>query len=329
MVITNGIDLSSGREHGLKTGKINSYPEFVDAVKRQIAYMTDRLTGYIVQIEKHYGEINPDPLLSCQYDESIAKGVDVYEGGAKYNSSSFYFYCIASLTDSMAAVKELVFEKQLLSFDELCTALRNNWKGYERIQAAARALPEKYGNNNETADRISAEMADYAASLVNNRPNGRGGVFKAALFSIDSFVYYGRKTMATPDGRSAGEPLSKNLCASVGMDRRGITALINSVTKLDLSKFPTGSVLDIVVHPSAVAGEDGLEAFLGLLKTYFRLGGFAMHGNVFNSETLRDAQKHPEKYRNLQVRVCGWNVFFVNLSKTEQDVFIKQAELAV
>ena len=132
--------------------------------------------------------------------------------------------------------------------------------------------------------------------------------------------------MATPDGRKAGEPLSKNLCAVTAMDKKGITALIHSVTKLDHSRFPNGSVLDFVLHPSAVAGEDGLTAFCGILMTYFRKGGLAMHGNVFDAEDLKNAQKDPERYKNLQVRVCGWNAYFVNLSKTEQDAFIRQAE---
>jgi formate C-acetyltransferase len=132
--------------------------------------------------------------------------------------------------------------------------------------------------------------------------------------------------MATPDGRLAGEPLSKNLCASIGMDREGITSLIKSVTSIDLADFPTGSVLDVILHPSAVSGDDGLDTFYVLLDTYFRKGGFAMHGNVFDADTLKKAQANPEKYRNLQVRVCGWNAYFVNLSKVEQDCFIRQAE---
>jgi formate C-acetyltransferase len=132
--------------------------------------------------------------------------------------------------------------------------------------------------------------------------------------------------MATPDGRYKGAPLSKNLCASTAMDRNGITALIQSVTEIDHANFPTGSVLDIVLHPSAVRGEDGLDAFYGLLVTYFKRGGFALHGNVFNAEDLKAAQREPEKYRNLQVRVCGWNAYFVNLTKAEQDAFICQAE---
>ena len=110
------------------------------------------------------------------------------------------------------------------------------------------------------------------------------------------------------------------------MDKKGVLALISSVAKMDHAKFPNGSVLDVVLHPSAVKGEDGMEAFVGLLKTYFSKGGFAMHGNVFNADDLRAAQKYPERYATLQVRVCGWNAYFVNLTKEEQNSFIKQAE---
>ena len=113
------------------------------------------------------------------------------------------------------------------------------------------------------------------------------------------------------------------------MDKNGITALINSVTKIDFSKFPNGSVLDVLLHPTLIRGDKGLDAFYGILSTYFNQGGFAMHGNVFNVETLKDAQKNPEKYKTMQVRLCGWNAYFVNLSKAEQDSFIRQAEKLV
>ena len=112
------------------------------------------------------------------------------------------------------------------------------------------------------------------------------------------------------------------------MDRNGITALISSVTKIDFTDYPNGSVLDFVLHPSAVSGDDGLEAFLAIIKTYFHKGGFALHGNVFSPEDLKKAQADPETYKNLQVRVCGWNAYFVNLTKAEQDAFIRQAENA-
>ena len=204
--------------------------------------------------------------------------------------------------------------------------MKNNWDGAEKLRLLATKTPEKYGNGNDAADALAVELSDYCASLVNNVPNARGGVFKASLFSIDRCFYCAPLTMATPDGRKCGEALSKNLCASFGMDKKGVLALISSVAKMDHAKFPNGSVLDVVLHPSAVKGEDGMEAFVGLLKTYFSKGGFAMHGNVFSADDLRAAQKDPERYATLQVRVCGWNAYFVNLTKEEQNSFIKQAE---
>lgn len=326
LVVTDGMDFRTGEPCGIKTGKINSYEEFIEAIKKQIVYLSEQMMDSVISIEKHYDKINPDPLLSAMYDYSVEQGIDVYEGGAKYNNSSIYYWCIASLVDSIAAVKKIVFEDKDVTFDELCEILKNNWQGYEELRFKAKNLCEKYGNNTAFANSIAVEISDFVSKISNNKPNGRGGVFKTALFSIDNYVPLGERMMATPDGRLSGEILSKNLCASVGMDRNGITALINSVTKMDLSKFPTGSVLDIVLHPSAVQGEEGLEAFYGILDTYFKKGGFAMHGNVFNAETLKAAQREPDKYKNLQVRVCGWNAYFVTLSKAEQDAFIKQAE---
>ena len=211
----------------------------------------------------------------------------------------------------------------LASFFEI---LKNDWKGYEKLRFEAKRLPEKYGNGISFVDDIAAEISNHFASVVNGYPNGRGGVFKAGLFSIDWYITYGKHTMATPDGRHAGEPLSKNLNPMSAMDRNGITALIHSVTRIDHTKFSNGSVLDIMLHPSAVQSEEGLHAFYSILMTYMKKGGYAIHGNVLRAADLRAAQEDPEKYRNLQVRVCGWNAYFVNLTKIEQDEFIKQAE---
>ncbi|MBQ8849121.1 MAG: hypothetical protein IJ011_02165 [Clostridia bacterium] len=329
LVFTNGRDHASGIMCGVETGRISTYEEFLSALRAQIAYMTNKAAEYVTEIERHYSEINPDPLLSCQYDASVESGIDVYEGGAKYNNSSLYMYSIATLVDSVCAVRELVFNRKMFTLDELGEILKKDWQGHERERAIALHLRQKYGNGEPYADSVAVEMAEYCASLLNNRPNGRGGVFKAALFTIDRCFTIGKKTMATPDGRHTGEPTSKNLCATVGMDRQGVTSLINSVTAIDHSKFPTGSVLDIVLHPSAVSGEEGLEAFFHILMTYFKKGGFAMHGNIFDAETLKKAQAEPELYKNLQVRVCGWNAYFVDLSVEEQNAFIRQAENAV
>ena len=329
LVFNNGRDKKSGILCGVPTNVPSTYEEFLEAVKQQIAHMTQKALDYTVMIEEHYREITPDPLLSAQYDYSVKNGVDVYFGGAKYNNSSMYFYSIASLVDSIFAVKRLVYDEKRYSFEELSSILKANWKGYEKERLKSLRSTQKFGNGLRETDELAKDISHFCAELVNNYPNGRGGVFKAAIYTTDFCFYIGERTMATPDGRYDGEPLSKNLCASVGMDRNGITALINSVTAIDHADFPTGSVLDILLHPSAVANDDGLDAFLGILLTYFKKGGFAMHGNIFDAETLKRAQSRPDEYKNLQVRVCGWNAYFVNLSKTEQDCFIRQAEAYV
>ncbi len=328
LVINQGRDLASGKVIGLETKIPNSFEELKDAVKAQIKHLTDVSYKRICEIEKHYAEIYPDPILSAMYDRSAELGFDVYEGGADYNNTAIQFYSIASLVDSLAAIKRLVYDEKRLSLAELFEVLKNNWEGSEKLRLIARNLPEKYGNGNESADALTKEFSEYCSSLLLGRKNARGGVFKPGSFSINKCFDMGAKTMATPDGRNAGDPLSKNLCATVGADRNGITALINSVCCYDHSLFPNGAVLDVVLHPSAVSGEDGIDAFYGILMTYFAKGGMAMHGNVFDPEVLRAAQKYPEKYKNLQVRLCGWNAYFVNLSKAEQDSFIRHAEVA-
>ena len=326
LVMTGGIDHASGKKIGVDTGKINSFDEFIAALKKQIAYMAERSMNYLREIEKHYDEINPDSILSAMYDESMERGLDVYEGGAKYNNSSYYCFSIGSLADMVCAVKKLVFEEKLCSFSELSEILKNNWQGQEHLRAKALSLKEKYGRGNGEADGVARDFSAYFASLVNGKPNARGGVFKASNFTIHDCFYTGKHTMATPDGRYSGEPLSKNLCATNGMDINGVTALIRSATEINHRDFPNGTVLDVVVHPSAVSGEDGLGALHSLLDIYFKRGGMALHGNVFSAETLKDAQQNPDKYRNLQVRVCGWNNYFLNLPKEQQDAFIMQAE---
>jgi len=326
LVFCRGRDLETGELVGLDTGAIDSYEDFISALKTQIAYCIDLALTYIGRVEGCYMQANPDPILSAMLSPCVERGIDAYDGGAKYNNSSFYIHSIASLADSVIAVKQLVFEQKRVGFDELGDILRANWKGHEKLRMEMDRSSVKYGNNVDAVDEIAVEFADFCAKRINGTKNGRGGIFKAANFTIDECFANGKRVMATPDGRYAGEPLSKNLCAVTGKDKRGITALIHSVTKMPLSDFPNGSVLDFVLHPSAVRGEDGLSAFYGLLKTYFKKGGMAIHGNVFDAEQLKQAQKNPEQYRHLQVRVCGWNAYFVNLSRAEQDAFIKQAE---
>lgn len=328
LALLRGRDHASGDLCSIDTGEIDSYETLLAAVKAQISHLVDRATAYITAIEPYYGTVNPDPLLSCQYDACVEKGVDIYDGGAKYNNSSMSFYSLASLVDILLAVKALVYEEKKVTLPQLIEILQKDWKGAEQLQHYALQLPEKFGVNDPAADSLAAELAVFCAGLVTGRPNGRGGVFKSGLYTIDHCLITGAHTMATPDGRHAGAPLSKNLCSVTGMDRKGVTGLIHSAGKLDHSLFPNGTVLDVVLHPSAVAGEEGLQVFYSLIMTYLKMGGLAIHGNVFSAEDLKKAQADPVRYKNLQVRVCGWNAYFFNLTKEEQDSFIRQAENA-
>ena len=326
LVFLNGYDLATGNKIGLTDNKTDTFDDFYASIKAQICYMVDRAVAYVCEAEKHYMAVGPDPILSALLSPCAQSGVDAFAGGAKYNNSSLMIDSPASLVDGIYAVKKLVYDEKKLTFDRLRDILISNWDGHEELRRQILNMPEKYGNNIEAVDAIAADLTLFCADYINSKSNARGGFFKASNFSIDQCFGYGKKTMATPDGRKAGEPLSKNMGAVTGMDRKGLTALIQSAVKTKPILFPNGSVLDFVLHPSAVAGDDGLDAFLALLQVYFAKGGFAMQGNVFRAEVLKDAQANPEKYANLQVRVCGWNVFFVNLSKAEQDAFIKQAE---
>jgi formate C-acetyltransferase len=183
----------------------------------------------------------------------------------------------------------------------------------------------KWGNGDPDADRVAAQIAEHYCDKVHTFTNGRGGPVQAALFTLFYQMTFGRATGALPDGRKAGDTLAPGVGASPGQDRNGVTALIQSVTQLDYTKTPNGAVLDVMLHPSAVRGEEGLDALVTLIKTFFRRGGYAIQFNVLDVEALRDAQVHPERYATLQVRVTGWSVYFTMLPKDKQDVYIARS----
>lgn len=317
-----GNDIMFGVDCG---AEFKTFEEFYNAVKEQLKFFISKMTEQISRYEKYYPEFTPSIIYSATMDEPIEKGVDAYFGGAKYNNSSICAFGIGTATDALMAIKKLVFEDKKVSFSQMREAIANNWQGYEKLRLHALRCP-KYGNGDKEADNLSVDLCDFLADNINNKPNGRGGVFRFGMISIDWCYTFGKDTEATPDGRFAGEPLSKNTSATTGMDNNGVTALINSVSKIDYTKFPNGTVLDLILHSSATRGESGLLAMIGLIRKYMTDGGFAVHINVMDANVLRSAQLKPEDYPTLQVRVCGWNAYFVDLSKKEQDDFIIKAE---
>ena len=224
------------------------------------------------------------------------------------------------------AIKKFVYEEKIVTLEQLKTALDNDWQGYEKLRLKILNSRFKYGNDEPETDAFARAVLTRVYGRINNRPNSRGGVYKTEMHSALHFVRLGKLTGASPDGRKSGEELSKNASPAVGMDREGVTALINSAGKLLPYEHHEGFCLDLMLHPSSVAGEDGIDVMYSLIFAYMEKGGMCLQMNVFDADTLIDAQKNPEKYQNLQVRVCGWNVLWNNLSKEEQDAYILRAQ---
>lgn len=328
-VFSNGFDKRLGKQFGLKTGELGelkTFDIFYNAVLRQWENLIEMTVGVSDSYEKHLCTINPSNMYSATVERSLERGRDAYQSGVKFNNSAILNCGFASLVDSVMTVKEFVYDKKEVSLAELKNALDNNWKGYEPLHTKIRKSCHKYGNSDTTADVYSQAMAAYFAMKVNNRPNARGGVYKAIMHSAMQFIEQGKLTSATPDGRYDGDEISKNASPSVGMDKNGVTALINSALCVKPYIYPESFCLDIMLHPTAVEGDGGLGIMKALLFAYMNGGGMSIQFNVFSTDTLKDAQKNPQKYQNLQVRVCGWNVLWNNLSEKEQNSYIARAE---
>lgn len=328
-VFSNGFDSRIGKQLGLKTGELKelkTFEDFYSAVLKQWENLIEMTIDVSKQYEKYLSFINPSNMYSATIEDALKKGADAYQSGAKFNNSTLHNCGFASLVDAIMAVKEFVYDKKDVTLETLSAALAADWKGFEDLHTKVVKSLRKYGNDDAETDRYTEAMSAYFASKVNNRPNARGGVYKAIMHTAMEFVWEGEKTGATPDGRYAGDEISKNGSPSVGMDREGVTALIKSALKARPYTYCESFCLDVMLHPTAVSGDEGLEIMKSLLFMYMKNGGQTVQFNVFNTETLRDAQKHPEKYQSLQVRVCGWNVLWNNLSKKEQNAYITRAE---
>jgi pyruvate formate-lyase/glycerol dehydratase family glycyl radical enzyme len=323
----NGTDPMCGIKFGPRTGderEFKSFDEFYEACLQQLDYQVEEAMECIRAFENYWPEINPSPLLAGTFIDCLERGKDVGQQGPKYNNTGCMGSCLANAVDSLISVKHLVFDEKRVTMEELNKALKNDYVGFEQLrQYILHRLP-KWGNDNPEADLYGKKISDWYTSKVNNSRNNRGGWFQASMFSLTYRWSFGKCTGALADGRKAGTPLSPGLNAMTGMDTKGVTALINSVSKLDFLEIPNGSVLDINLHPSAINGSEGLDAFVALIKTYFAKGGYALQFNIFDTEMLREAQRFPERYATLQIRVTGWNVYFITLSEYEQNQFIEE-----
>ena len=306
------------------------YPDF-DSFKaeylRRLADTTDRCRKVAFEFEKVLPEVNPANLMTLSTEHALKTRKDGFANGCpRGNNSSILAVGPGTAVDALLAVKELVYEKKEMSLAELGKIMAANWKGHEPLRLRMLRSKRKWGNNDPEANALGAELIDCFAGQLNGKPNSKGGIFLASGHCARQFIILGAKTGATPDGRRKGEEMSKNLSPTMGADTEGATALVATLAASDVTKLPADYPLDMMLHPSVCYGEKGLKVMKELVRHYHRNGGSVIQFTVFSAEELRDAQAHPEKYENLQVRVCGWNVRWNDLSKTEQDAYIRRAE---
>ena len=325
LALNDGRDPASGEQVGPRTGDPRTFGDFEQlwqAYTTQMDYFLERALACIGAAERAWPRINPSPLIAGTFEPCIERGKDIGEGGPLYNGVGFVGAGLANACDSLVALKKAVFEERRFSMAEMLDSPAANFEGREPMRQYLLNRVPKWGNNDPEADATGKRVADHYCGKVHTFTNARGGACTAALFTLDFALHGGLKTGALPDGRRAGESLAPGQGAGYGRDRSGVTALMESVLKLDATRTPNGAVLDITLHPSAVQGDEGLDNLVALIKSYFARGGYGVQFNVFDVETLRDAQRFPERYATLQVRVTGWSVYFTSLATMEQNQYI-------
>ena len=295
-----------------------------DDVKREFFGEVQRRADALVKKYAHV-EILPGPFVSVISTDCIKKARDISKG-AKYNNFGIHGTGIAVAVDSLASVRELVFEKRLVTLEELVKLLDTDFAGRPDVLAAAKAAP-KMGNADARADDLAKELVAFWGHAFDGKRNDRGGIFRPGTGSAMYYIWHARDVPASADGRLKGEPLSANYAPSLDVPVKGPVSVVRSFTEPDLGPVCNGGPLTIEIHDSAFAMPDGVGKVANLVKFFIERGGHQMQINTINRDTLLDAQAHPERHRHLIVRVWGWSGYFIELDKCFQDQIIKRVEL--
>jgi formate C-acetyltransferase len=328
VTLNDGVDPRTGKRIGIETGNpltFETYDELFQAFRAQLRHFVEiKIRGNNV-IERLFARYMPAPFLSLLVADCIAKGRDYHDGGPRYNSTYIMGVAPATCADSLAAIKRHVFDNRALSMGELLDALRCNFEGCEEIRLTLWNRTPKFGNDDDYADSILRQVFDAFFDEIDGRPNTRGGTYRVNYLSTTCHVYFGSVTGATPDGRKAWEPHSDGISPSQGADRHGPTAVIKSAARMDHARTG-GTLLNQKFAPRLLEGEEGIDNLLHLVRAYFKLDGHHIQFNVVSAETLRDAQTHPEKHRDLIVRVAGYSDYFCDLTTALQNEIIARTE---
>ena len=328
ITLHNGIDPRTGKEIGIKSGRPEDFGTFDDlytAFEKQLKHFIDiKIKGNVI-IERLWAEYLPAPYLSILIDDCIAKGKDYNDGGARYNTSYIQGVGLGSITDSLNALRYQVYDKKNFNMQEILDALDADFEGFDALREKLLEETPKYGNDDDYADETARRVFESYFGMIDGRPNTKGGHFRINLLPTTCHVYFGRVIGAMPDGRRAGVPLSEGISPVQGADRKGPTAVLKSASKIDHIRTG-GTLLNQKFTPQVLADEDGIDKLAHLIRSYFTMDGHHIQFNVVSAETLREAQKHPEEYKDLIVRVAGYSDYFVDLGVDLQDEIIRRTE---
>ena len=328
LTLNDGFDKRTGKQIGLKTGTATdyrTYEELFAAYKAQVQhFMRIKLTGNNI-IERIFMKYMPVPFLSVLIEDCIRDGRDYMCGGARYNSSYVQGVGLGSITDMLTALRYHVYDKKTIAMETMEKALANDFKGFEELQYQLVYHTPKYGNDDDYADEQEVQVFDMYYDVLSGHKSPRGADYRVNMLPTTCHVYFGKVTGATPDGRNAWKVLSEGISPVQGADTNGPTAVIRSAAKIDHIKTG-GTLLNQKFTPSLLSTEEGCNNLVHLIRAYFRMDGHHIQFNVVDADTLREAQKHPEDYRDLIVRVAGYSDYFNDLGEDLQNEIICRTE---
>ncbi len=338
MVVNGGRILDgpdAGKQLGPDTGNLETYQNFDEvlaSVDAQFDYWLDQMCTSLHVIDDAHKTRKPVPFVSAFYDDCLTSGKDLAEGGAKYNGIGPQASGIATCSDSLCSIKQLVFDEKKVTGAQLLDAVKNNWNGYDTLYALVNSTKvHHYGNDDDYADELFKFMFECYCKNLRGRTIARGGTFNPGVYTVNANVGMGMNTNASVDGRKKGEPISDNMgpvhtdCCS--HDIYGPTAIANSISKVDHSLATNGTLLNLKFPQEAVAGIEGRDNLISFIEEYLSKKAMHVQFNVINTKTLRAAQKNPENYKDMLVRVAGYSAYFVELGKPLQKDLIQRTEL--
>ena len=328
LALNNGTDPVTGNRVGPQTGNpanFVAFDELYEAFEQQLQYIVDlkiRINNYI---ERMYANYAPAPFLSTVISDCIEKGRDYYDAGPRYNTNYIQCCGIGTITDSLSAIKKHVFKDKKITMEQLLAALKDNFKNQEALRLRLINKTPFFGNDDDFADLIMRRVYASLFEAIDGQPNTKNTSYHLNMLSTTCHIYFGKKMGATANGRLATMPISDGTSPSHGADRKGPTAVIKSLGKMDQIKSG-GTLLNQRFLPSTLDGEESLDNLVHLIRAYFKLNGHHMQFNIVDSQTLRKAQAAPDEYKDLLVRVAGYSDYFVDLDKYHQEEIIARTE---